>query len=74
MSHLKKCASKFDDTRIKRVCDGAKICELVGTYMLSLVKYVNYGRKDIRLYEGDGLGVCQNMRDPRIGRIRKDFQ
>ena len=53
--------------------DGAEICELVGTYLLSLL-CVKYNKKDIGLYRDDGLAVFKNISGPMSEKIKKDFQ
>ena len=41
--------------------DGAEVCELVGTYILSLTSE-KYNKKDFRLYCDDGLVVVKNKK------------
>ena len=43
--------------------DGAEVCSLVGTYMLSLISK-KYNKKDFELYRDDGLGVVKNKSVP----------
>ena len=50
--------------------DGAELCELVGTFMLSQVTEV-IGTPDIGLYCDDGLGIMRNIGKPEIERKKK---
>ena len=43
--------------------DGAEVCELVDTYMLSLI-LEKYNKKDFGLYRDDGLGVVKTKSGP----------
>ena len=52
--------------------DGAEICELVGTYLLSILAE-KYPKEDIGLYRDDGLAVFKNKSGPQLERIKKDF-
>ena len=54
---MKKQSGLFDVTM--GAYDGAEVCELVGTYMLSLISE-KYNKKDFGLYRDDGLGVVKN--------------
>ena len=51
--------------------DGAEVCELVGTYLLSLIqrKYENVG-----LYRDDGLSAFKNMSGPESERVKNIFR
>ena len=53
--------------------DGAEVCELVGTYMLSLISE-KYKKKYFRLYRNDGLGVVKNKRGPETEKRKKIMQ
>ena len=53
--------------------DGAEVCELVGTYLLSLLSE-KYNKEDIGLYRDDGLAAFKNVSGPENERIKKDFQ
>ena len=53
--------------------DGAEVCELVGTYLLSLLSE-KYNVDEIRLYRDDGLSVFKDICGPQAERIKKDFQ
>ena len=66
---IKKEGGLFDVTM--GAYDGAEVCELVGTYLLSLIgsKYKNVG-----LYRDDGLSVFKNMSGPGNEKIKKDIQ
>ena len=50
--------------------DGAEVCELVGSYMLSKVNQV-IDNSDVGLYRDDGLGVLRNIGKPEIERRKK---
>ena len=53
--------------------DGAEVCELVGTYLLSLITK-KYNKNNIGLYRDDGLAVFKNMSGPENEKIKKEFQ
>ena len=67
---MKKQSGLFDVTM--GAYDGAEVCELVGTYMLSLIseKY----KKDFGVYRDDGLGVEKNKSGPETEKIKKNTQ
>ena len=50
--------------------DGAEVCELVGTFILSKLENI-IGKKNTGLYRDDGLVVLRNMNARRIDKIRK---
>ena len=50
--------------------DGAEICELVGTFILSKLENI-IGKKNTGLYRDDGLVVLRNMNARGIDKIRK---
>ena len=50
--------------------DGAKICELVGIYILSRLSNI-IDKNDCGLYRDDGLLVLRNANRQKIDRIRK---
>ena len=50
--------------------DGAEVCELVGTFMLSDITQI-VGKADIGLYRDDGLGVMKRIGKPEIERRKK---
>ena len=58
---MKKQSGLLDVTM--GVYDGAEVCELVGTYMLSLISE-KYNKKDFGHYRDDGLGVVRNKSGP----------
>ena len=68
---IKKKGGLFDVTM--GAFDGAEICELVGTYLLSIIAE-KYPKEDIGLYRDDGLAVFKNKSGPQLERIKKDFQ
>ena len=67
---IKKVGGLFDVTM--GAYDGAEVCELVGTYMLSLIAQ-KYNKDDIGLYRDDGLAAFKNTSGPQNERIKKDF-
>ena len=66
---IKKEGGLFDVTM--GAYDGAEVCELVGTFLLSKIqeKYKNVG-----LYRDDGLSAFKNMSGPESERVKKDIQ
>ena len=50
--------------------DGAEVCELVGLYLLDILKN-EFGVEKIGLYRDDGLGCFQNISGPGSERIKK---
>ena len=68
---MKKQSGLFDVTM--GAYDGAEVCELVGTYMLSLISE-KYNKKDFGLYRDDGLGVVKNKSGPETEKIKKNIQ
>ena len=58
---MKKQSGLFDVTM--GAYDGAEVCKLVGTYMLSLISE-KYNKKDFGLYRDDGLGVVKTKSGP----------
>ena len=42
-------------------CEVAKVCELVGTFVLLFISE-KYDKKNVGLYRDDGLGVIKNKR------------
>ena len=48
--------------------DGAKICELVGLYILSIL-----GIQNVSLYQDDGLVSLYKISGPAFDKIRKDI-
>ena len=68
---MKKQSGLFDVTM--GAYDGAEVCELVGTYMLSLISE-KYNKKDFGLYRDDGFGVGKNKRGPETEKIKKNIQ
>ena len=52
--------------------DGAKICELVGLYILSFLGKL-YGIQNIGLYQDDGLAILCKISGPASDKIRKDM-
>ena len=50
--------------------DGAKVCQLVGTFILSKLGNI-IGKKNTGLYRDDGLVVLRNMNARGIDKIRK---
>ena len=52
--------------------DGAEVCELVGVYILHLLKTVKR-KENVGLYRDDRLGVLRNSSGPEIERKRKQI-
>ena len=52
------------------IYDGAEVCELVGTFILSKLENI-IGKKNTGLYRDDGLVVLRNMNARGIDKIRK---
>ena len=52
--------------------DGAEVCELVGVYILHLLKTVTR-KENLGLYRDDGLGILRNSSGPEIERKRKQI-
>ena len=50
--------------------DGAAICELVGLYLLNILKK-ELGGKNIGLYRDDGLSCFENKSGPELEKIEK---
>jgi hypothetical protein len=68
---IKKDGGIFDVTM--GAYDGAEVCELVGTYLLSILA-TKTGRKNIGLYRDDGLAVFENLSGPQNEKMKKDIQ
>ena len=68
---IKRDGGLFDVTM--GAFDGAEICELVGTYLLSLLSE-KYNKQEIGLYRDDGLAVFKNKSGPQNEKIKKEFQ
>ena len=68
---MKKQSSLFDVTM--GAYDESEVCELVGTYMLSLISE-KYNKKDFELYRDDGLGVVRNKCGRETAKIKKNIR
>ena len=53
--------------------EGAEVCELVDSFLLHQLSN-KCNKKDIGLYQEDGLAVFKNKSGPQAERIKKDFQ
>ena len=53
--------------------DGAKVCELVGIYMLHLLSR-RYNKNDFVLYREKGLAVLKNKNGPQSEQVKKNIQ
>ena len=53
-----------------RCYDGAEVCELVGSHLLSKLSNI-VDKESVGLYRGDGLGVLQNLSSPQTERKKK---
>ena len=49
--------------------DGAEVCELVGLYLLKILKS-EFGEKNIGLYRDDGLSCFENKSGPELEKIK----
>ena len=47
--------------------DGVEVCELVGFYMLNLLKH-DVNKEIIRFYSDNGLGIFPNIPKPELKR------
>ena len=52
--------------------DGAEVCEVIGVYILHLLKTV-MRKENVGLYRDDGLGILRNSSGPEIERKRKQI-
>ena len=53
--------------------DGTKLCELTGTFMLTLLsKHIN--KNHIGLYRDDGLAILKNTSGPEAEKLKKKLQ
>ena len=52
--------------------DGAEVCELVGLYLLDILRK-EFGNNKIGLYRDDGLSCFQNLFGPESGKIKKNL-
>ena len=50
--------------------DGAEVCELVGLYLLNILKS-EFGGKNIRSYRDNGLSYFENKSGPELEKIKK---
>ena len=67
---MKKQSGFFDFT--VGACNGAEVCKLVDTYMLSLISE-KYNKKDFGLYSDGELGVVRNKSGPETEKIKKNI-
>ena len=65
---LKKDNPNFDVTVGN--FDASEVCELVGLYLLNILKSV-FGGKNIGLYRDDGLTCFENKSGPELEKIKK---
>ena len=70
-SRIKKDGGLFDVTM--GAYDGAKICELVGTFLLYKLS-LKYNKSEIVLYCDDGLAILKNISGPKSEKFKKDIQ
>lgn len=68
---IKKDGKLFDVTM--GAYDGAEVCELVGCYLLYLLRE-KFKNNDIGLYRDDGLAVFKNMSGPESEKIKKSIK
>ena len=55
-----------------RCCDGAEMCELVGTYIQSKLTNI-MNKEDVELYRDDGLGIFKNTYRSEIESKKKSI-
>ena len=67
---VKRSNPQFDVTM--GAYDGAEVCEIVGLYLLSMIKE-KCKDIDLGLYRDDGLGITRNLSGPQTERLRKDI-
>ena len=53
--------------------DGAKLCELVGTYMLNVLSK-KYNKNDLGLHCDEGLVVLENKSGSKSEQVKKNIQ
>ena len=68
---IKKTGGLFDVTM--GAYDGAEVCELVGTFLLTLLSR-KYNKNDIGLYRDDGLAVFKDMNGQRNKKLKRIFK
>ena len=68
---VKKEGSNFDVTM--GAYDGAEVCELIGSYMLYLIRK-KYDSNKIGLYRDNGLALFKNISGPASEKIKKQLQ
>ena len=51
-------------------CDGAEICELIGSYLLYQLSNI-FDKESVGLYRDDGLGVLKSLSGPEMERKKK---
>ena len=52
--------------------DGPEVCELIGAYMLNLIR-VSMPQCQLGLYRDDGLCIVPNSNGPKIDKIKKNI-
>ena len=52
--------------------DGMDVCELVGLYLLNMIKPL-LGSSNVGLYRDDGLAIVHKANGPKVDRLRKDI-
>ena len=68
---IKKQSNNFDVT--VGSYDGAEVCELIGTFMLSLIGN-KYDPNNIGLYRDEGLAVFKNTSGPQSEKLKRLFR
>ena len=53
--------------------DGAKICELVGKFILDRISPIMQEQNNVGLYRDDGLGIFRNLSRPNIEWKKKEI-
>ena len=68
---IKKQGGLFDASM--GAYNGAKVCELLGTYMLNVLSK-KYNKNDLSLYRDHGLAVLKNKSGPQSEQVKKNIQ
>ena len=55
------------------ICDGAEVCELVGTFLLEKISQI-YNKSNIGLYRDDCLSSFRNKSDTQFEKVKKKMQ
>ena len=65
--------NREEDSDVLMGChDGAKILELVGTFILNRISVIMQEHGNIGLYRDDGLGIFRNLLQPNVEKRKRD--